>query len=289
MKTKKTLLAILLITSVISACKKDEQDNPESKIATIENLEIGLNNNEIGIIGKDFHFNADVLASDKLETIEVKILPKSGETYLKPWKFELIWDQYKGARNANVHKHFTIPSYAAEGKYDFVITVNEQNGKKLEVKKSITIYSEANAPVNPTASIFNVFANNARFYRNGNFIVNGSKLKKGDLINAQVTISSVQGEGKMYVLFINKKFNHRPESIDKIDFTKVIVYDVVEHKGWTKTDFFSNSTFDLVTNITTRNWPDLTIGSAQDNNLPTPNAINGTKNWETGTYYFGVV
>lgn len=287
MKTKKTLLVILLITSIISACKKNDDAEPES--ATIENLEIGLNNNEIGIIGKDFHFNADVLAGDKLETIEVKILPRSGETYLKPWKFEVVWDQYKGAKNANVHKHFTIPSDAAEGKYDFVIIVNEQNGKKLEVKKSITIYSEANAPVNPTASIFNVFANNARFYRNGNFIINGSKLKKGDLVNAQVTISSVQGDGKMYILFINKKFNHRPESIDKIDFTKAIVYDVVEHKGWTKTDFFSNSTFDLVTNTTTRNWPNLTIGSTQDNNLPTPNAISGAKNWETGTYYFGVV
>lgn len=289
MKTKSILVAFLLITGLISACKKDNQDGSETKTATIENLEIGLNNNEIAIIGKDFHFNADVLVGDKLETIEVKILPKNGETYLKPWKFEVVWEEYKGAKNANVHKHFSLPVDAAEGKYDFVIIVNEQNGKKLELKKTITIYSEGNAPVNPAASIFNVFANNTRFYRNGNFVVNGSKLKKGDLVNAQVTISNVQGDGKMYILFINKKFNHRPESIDKVDSTKAIVYDVLEHKGWTKTDFFSNSTFDLATGTTTRNWPDIAIGGNQDNNSPTPNAITGTKNWESGTYYFGVV
>ncbi|MDN3588830.1 DUF4625 domain-containing protein [Pedobacter aquatilis] len=286
MKTKKILITILLTTSIMSACKKDNQDD---KIATIENLEIGLNNNEIGILGKDFHFNADVLAGDKLETIEVKILPKGSETYLKPWKYEVVWDQYKGAKNASVHKHFSIPNDAVEGKYDFVIIVNEQDGKRFELKKSITIYSEANAPVNPTASIFNVFSNNARFYRTGAFIVNGSKLKKDDLIHAQVTISNVKGDGKMYILFINKKHNHRPESIDKIDFTKAIVYDVVEHKGWTKTDFFSNSTFDAVTNITTRNWPNMIVGGTQDNNFPTPNAISGAKIWESGTYYFGVV
>ncbi|RZL51985.1 MAG: DUF4625 domain-containing protein [Pedobacter sp.] len=268
------------------SCKKDES---EPKIATIENLEIGLNNNKIGIIGKDFHFNADVIAGDKLENIVVKILPRSGEIYSKPWRLELKWEEFKGAKNANVHKHFSLPIDAAEGKYDFVIIVNEQNGAKLEVKKIITIYSEANAPINPTASIFNVFANDARFYRNGKFIVDGSALKKNDLLNAQVTIANIKGDGKMYILLINKKLNHRPESVDKIDFTKAIIYDVVEHKGLANTDFFSNITFDMVTSTTTRNWPNMIVGGNMDNNLPIPNAINGAKIWETGTYYFGVV
>jgi hypothetical protein len=289
MKTTITIAAFLLIISSFTACKKDNDGRPELSEPTIENLEIGLNNNEMGVIGKDFHFNADVLVTGKIENVQVKILPRSGETYVKAWSHEITWDSYKDAKNATVHKHFYIPTDAVEGKYDFLVIVNDQNGSKLEVKKSITIYSEANVPVNPAASIFNVFANEQRFYRNGNFITPGSGLKKGDKFTSQVTLSGVKGDGKMYLLLINKKLNHRPESIDKIDFSKVIVYDFYEHKGWANTDFFSNSVFDLATNTIVRVFPSFIIGAAMDNNLPQANAITGTKAWESGTYYYGVV
>jgi len=289
MTTKSTISAFLLIISTFLACKKDSQAPPEIAIPTIENLEVGLNNNEIGVIGKDFHFNAEVLAASKIENVQVKILPRGGESYTKPWSYEITWDQYKDAKNTTIHKHFDIPADASEGKYDFLIIVNDQNGRMLEVRKSITIYAEANVPVNPALSILNIFANNARFYRGGKFTTEGAVLKKGDLLNSQVTISGVKGDGKMHLLLINKKLNHRPEAVDKIDFSKVIVYDVYEHKNWANTDFFSNSVADPTNNMLIRNWPALTIGATTDNNLPQANAINGAKTWETGTYYFGVV
>jgi len=289
MKTKTTLIALLLIAASFTACEKDDSDKPDLTIPTISNLEIGLNNNEIGVIGKDFHFNADVLVSGKIADIQVKILQRSGENYAKVWSHEIIWDQYKDAKNATVHKHFYIPTDAAEGKYDFLVLVTDQNGSKLEVKKSLSIYAEANVPVNPVASIFNIFRNDERFYRNGNFITAGSTLAKGNKFVSQVTISGVKGDGKMYLLLINKKVNHRPESIDKIDFSKVVVYDVYEHKGWANTDHFSNSVFDLSTNTSVRTFPSLAIGGVTDNNLPQANLINGVKAWESGTYYYGVV
>ncbi|MCD8739292.1 DUF4625 domain-containing protein [Mucilaginibacter roseus] len=284
----RNLVIISLTIALFSACKKEKQSEPDKPVPDITNIEVGLNNNEIGVIGKDFHFNAEVLAATKLENIQIKILQRQGENYTKTWQHEITWE-YKDAKNATVHKHFNIPDNAPEGKYDFLIVINDQSGSKLEIKKSITIYMAANVPVNPAASIFNIFANDARFYRNGKFTVEGSKLKTGDVIKSQVTITDVKDDGKMYVLLINKKLNHRPESIEKIDFSKVIVYDVLEHKGWVKSEYFSNSTVDPVTFQPIRVFPSFTIGGTTDNNTPIGNAINGVKAWESGTYYFGVV
>lgn len=130
------LLGIVLCY-LLSNCEKEKELMPQ--MPKIENLEVGLNNNEIGVVGRDFHFNADIIAGDKIEKIQVKILPRSGESYSKVWRHEITWEQYKDARNAHVHEHFMIPGDAAEGKYDFVVIVNDQNGTILEEKRGITI------------------------------------------------------------------------------------------------------------------------------------------------------
>lgn len=112
---------------------------------------------------------------------------------------------------------------------------------------------------------------------------------KGDEFWSQVSISGIKGDGKMYLLLINKKLNHRPESVDKIDFSKAIAYHIFEHKDVATVGTVSNAIIDLTTNpFTIINPPMLTISAASDNNIPaTP--ISGSRNWETGTYYFGVV
>lgn len=283
------LLASLLLAGTFSECKKDKQEAPELAKSTIENIEIGLNNNEIGVIGRDFHFNAKILAGDKIADVRVKILPRSGETYTKAWQHEIIWEEYKGTKNATIHKHFIIPAGAAEGKYDFLIIVNDENGAKLEVRKTVTIYEPVNLPVDPTISVFNVLKPTGFFYRKGKFSVEGAKFRKDETLSSQVSINNVKGDGKMYILLINKKHNHRPESISAIDFNKVIVYDVYEHKGWTATSTFSNSVFDAVTFTPVRAIPNLSIGAANDNNTPQPNPISGAKPWESGDYYFGFI
>jgi hypothetical protein len=279
---------LLLLALIIAGCSKDQENTPELP-PVIDKLEIGLNNNETGVIGKDFHFNAEVLVSGKIETVQIKILPRAGESYAKIWSYDITWDQYKDAKNATVHKHFYIPTDATEGKYDFIIIVNDQNGTKLELKKSLTIYAEGNVPVNPAVSIFNVFRNDERYYRNGKFIIGGAVLSKNDKFTSQVSISGVKGDGKMYLLLINAKLNHRPESIAQIDFSKVIVYDVYEHKGWANAEVFSNAVVDLSTNTSVRIFPNMTIGGTTDNNLPSANPVSGIRAWESGTYYYGVV
>jgi hypothetical protein len=153
MKTTRTIAALLLFIASFTACRKDKEIAPEKPVPTIENIEVGLNNNEIGIIGRDFRLNAEILAGDKIETVQIKIQQKPGETYTKVWTHEIVYDQYKGAKNATVHKHFDILADAAEGKYDFLIIVSDQNGAKLEVKRNITIYKAENLPVDPAISL----------------------------------------------------------------------------------------------------------------------------------------
>jgi hypothetical protein len=288
MKTTKILVALMLLMAGFTACKKDKQVEPEKPVPTIQNIEVGLSNNEIGIIGRDFHLNAEILAGDKIETVHIKIQQKPGETYTKVWSHEIIYDQYKDAKNATVHKHFDIPADASEGKYDFLIIVNDQNGTKLEEKRSITIYKAENLPLDPAISLFNVSANGGFFYRNAKFSKPGTKITKSHEFSSQVNLSGIKGDGMMYLLLINKKLNHRPESIEKIDFDKVIVYDVFEHKNIINVGGISNLVYDAATNTRVRDTPRMTLGSLKDNNVP-PSDISGIKAWETGDYYYGVV
>ena len=267
-------MLLLLGTSIISACKKDEDVvSPEAKLPSIENMEIGLNNSGVGVIERDFHFEADVVAGDKIDVVKLQILQKAGETYSKSWKHEIKWTQYKGAKNTNIHKHFMIPADAAEGKYDFLIIVQDENGAKLELKKEIQIYSAANMPAEPQLTIFSIFKNGEFAYRyKPGASAEALSFSNGDTIQSQVTISNVKGDGQMYLLMINKKHNHHPETIKDIDLSKVVVYDKLEHKQVPDAFDFSNVIFDEQTFSFLRDMPALVVGDPA--------------RWEAGDYEF---
>ena len=189
MKIKKIGLAIMpLFLATVVACKKDQDPEIELAEPAIENIEIGLNNNEIGIIGKDFHFNADVVAGEKIEFVQISILPRKDESYDKPWKLELDWVEFKGAKKVTVHKHFNIPQEAVEGKYDFTILVKDQNGTKKEVIKRMSLYTETNLPVNPNVFLVTVMADKRVIYdqANGGFLDPvTNKYGNGRFVNAK--------------------------------------------------------------------------------------------------------
>lgn len=285
-------LWMLLLAMALFACNEDDVA-PKPK-PTIDKVEIGLKNNKIGIIGRDFHFYAEVVAGETIEAVKINIKQRNGESYAKVWSFEIVWEDFKGTKNSVVHKHFNIPNDAAEGKYDFIVTVTDENGTKSEVTSDFEVIDPAKLPVTAALLYFAVekidvngntgFSN---FYANENFVnVNDKIFRKNEAINSVVQIENVKGDGKMYLLLIRKSLNHKPETVAEIDFSKVIVADVLEHKGLGEVVNFDNYFIQVET---PRNRPTLKIGATNDNNLPASNAIEGAKAWESGAYYFGVV
>lgn len=91
----KIILASILVSELFVSCKK-EGETSEVFSLKAENVEIGYANNKQAIRGRDFHFDADILAGDKIESVQVKILPKAGQAYTSSWKTEMAWDEFKG-------------------------------------------------------------------------------------------------------------------------------------------------------------------------------------------------
>jgi len=276
----------------ITACNEDTEAFKPSPI--ISEIEIGSSNNETGVIGRDLHFNAEVLAGEKIDSAVVRIEQRKGESYEGDWSFAVSWDQYRGAKNATIHKHFDIPEDAIEGLYDFHIIVIDLNGTSTKETREIQIVDPANLAVDPGLHAFAVekihldgstgFAN---FYSNGEFRnADENFLRKGESILSWTQISNVKDDGILYSLLIKKSMNHKPETIDAIEFDKVIVTEKLEHSGMVEVDIFSNYFFP---DNTLRERPTLKIGAAEDNQSPEPNPISGDKAWENGTYYYGFV
>lgn len=144
-KTTRFITLGVLVSTAFVACKK-EHEQPILSEPTISNVELGLGNSGIAVIGEDFHFEMDVVAGDRIATITINIVQRESESYTAEWRHQITWEQYKGARNTNVHKHFDIPDDAPEGTYDFLIIVIDQNGSQLEETHTLNIYLPDNLP-----------------------------------------------------------------------------------------------------------------------------------------------
>jgi hypothetical protein len=281
------LLLVLFSVSLLS-CNDEEKVAPELPTATIGNLEIGSGNNGKGIIGRDFHFDMDVVAATRIVDVQVLIKQKTDVAYAKDWSFDVTWVEFKGAKNTNVHKHFSIPEEAPEGSYDFIIRVKDENGSVKEEKYPIELISAEKLPVLP--ELYSFMLQKADTSKSFVYILNRGFMDpankgyvKGDTLDAYVDIRNVKDDGVIYMLLIKKSAGHMPETVKDIDFSKVIVADVREHKGLTKVGTFTNYV----------GMPDyspraLVIGGATDNNIPSAGAIDKNK-WANGEYYYGIV
>ncbi|MCV9927870.1 DUF4625 domain-containing protein [Flavobacterium sp. LS1R49] len=284
MKKAKLFPLFLLFASTFTACNNDDE-KPEVLKPTAKNIEIGSGNNKQGQIGRDFHFNADVTAGGKIADVQLKILPKKGEKYATDWKLELIWNEYIGAKNTTVHKHFNIPNDAPEGKYDFYFIVLDTNGSKLEIKEDLTIVHPANLPTDPVIGRDMISRNETLIYHMGTWVEPELIFKKNDELTAHAQISQIKGDGILYSVLIKKSANYHPESIDNLDFNKVIVISKVEHKDLAPASKIT--TLQKVNDV----WggEKILIGAPNDANKPNANPITNEKIWESGVYNWVVL
>lgn len=279
MKNIKIALLVMLITAGISACKKDNTDQEPLK-PTAANVEVGTSNNKRALRGRDFHFNADIVAAGKIKDVKLEISQKSGQSYTSTWKFELLWPEYAGTRNTNVHKHFTIPADAPEGTYDFTVIVTDENGSKLEIKEDLIILDPANLPVDPKIGRDFVSRNGTLIYYTGTFEEKELLFTKGDEMSLHAQVSEIKDDGVLYSLLIKKSINYYPENIDKLDLSKVIVVTKVEHTGLGNAAKIS--TLKLSNGV--YGGESIVVGANLDNNEPSPSSISGVKAWESGKY-----
>ncbi|WPR77184.1 DUF4625 domain-containing protein [Algoriphagus sp. NG3] len=279
---------LLLILLTTSSC--EDNSDPVLPSPTIDNVEIGSGNNHIGVIGRDFHLNADIVAGSKIDVVQVKIEQLAEETYSSDWDFELTWNQFKGVKNANVHQHFDIPQDAVEGKYNFFIIVIDENGTILEEKAEIELIHPSNLAVDPLLYIWMITTDQGDFHYINEDLQNPTNVdfSKGEILNSDVSISNVKGDGKIYLLLIRKDQDHLPESVDAIDFSKVIVYDYFTHENEEDVVSFGNVIYDGEGGFL-RPAPEFEIGAVLDNNVPASDLTSGDNSWKSGGYYFGVV
>lgn len=282
MKKQKLVLLLFLFTAAFTACDKDDNETAEVLKPTAKNIEIGTANNKRALIGRDFHFNGDVVAGSKISDVQLKILPKKGEIYTKDWKLELYWSEYKGAKNTNVHKHFTIPSEAPEGKYDFYFIVLDENGTKLELKEELIITDPANMPADPLIGRDMLSRNEDLIYYMGTWVEPELIFKKNDKLTAHAQVSQIVGDGILYSVLIKKSLNYYPESIENLDFKKVIVITKVEHKGLAPAS--KVSTLQKINDA----WggESITIGAEKD---AIGDATTADKSWQSGQYNWVVL
>ena len=284
MKIKNLILSLALITASFSACKKEGTESEALK-PTAENVEIGTANNKRALRGRDFHFNADVLAASKIKDVKLVISQKAGMSYSSNWKFELSWPEYIGVKNTNVHKHFTIPGSAPEGTYDFAVIIQDENGTQLEIKEDLIILDPGNLPVDPKIGRDFVSRNGTLIYYTDVFEEKELIFKKGDEISLHAQVSEIKDDGILYSVLIKKKANYYPESIDKLDLSKVIVVTKVEHRGLGNAG--KVSTLKLVNGA--YGGETITVGASMDNNEPSANAIAGERAWESGQYQWVIL
>lgn len=276
MKKTKILVAFIMLAGTFSACKK-EQEEPEAVKPTADHIEIGYANNKQAIRGRDFHFNADVTAALRISAVSVKILQKAGQTYSASWKMELDWAEFKGVKNTTVHKHFTIPAEAPEGTYEFIFTVDDENGTKLELKEDLVIIDAANMPVDPMVDRDIFSRNDDMVYYMNTYVENPLLFKKGDKFTARAQVKQIQGDGILYTALIKRKLNYFPETVAQLDMAKAIIISKTEHTGLGPAS--KVNTQKQINGV----WggDDIVIGAEKD---VLGNAITGNKAWESGQY-----
>ena len=299
MKNKLQILLIPILTLILlfNSCTSDENEDVVLVSPTVSEVEVGLFNSELGVVGEDFHFNAEILAGELIDMVKINIETKSDETYSNDWSFEIVWNKYSGVKNAKVHQHFDIPDDAPKGVYDFILTITDQNGTFLEEITTVELIDAADFPeVNPYVKLFGVDKIDVNgtggyynFYSNGEFRnPEEAFFSTGESIWSTVQIGELKGDGILYGLLIKKNQNHKPETLEAIDFSKVIVTEVKEHADFEEVRSLSNSYNTNFNNHYQYGVP-LEIGATEDNNFPDATPITGDLAWETGTYYYGFV
>ncbi|PST82549.1 hypothetical protein C7T94_07710 [Pedobacter yulinensis] len=250
------LIALCLLAVWMGACKKERNGDPAKPL--VNGIEIGSGNEKKAYIGKDFHFEADVTAATRIAATGISITQKPGTPYTASWKLELEWPEFKGAKNTTVHKHFSIPTTAPAGVYNFAFFVRDENGSETLVTADLSITDPADLAVQPEINLVRGPAADQLF-------------RTGEPIGLELQISGLQDDGSFLALLISETANHYPETVGQADLAKSIVLSDVSHARLPK-----NAVLPVSATLVT--------GAGTDNKRPAGNPLTGARAWQNGRY-----
>jgi hypothetical protein len=125
------VFAILALAIITLSCSKDD----EVKMPEILEFELGNNNSKTVRAGGYLHIDADILAENGIDVIEIDIhyegehvgsLKIAGADH--GWDFEITYDKFRGLKNTTFHEDIDVPADAKPGEYHFLFRVTDMEG-----------------------------------------------------------------------------------------------------------------------------------------------------------------
>ncbi|MBK9291883.1 MAG: DUF4625 domain-containing protein [Bacteroidetes bacterium] len=135
----KGIVVIILALFTFTACNKDDQK------PSIKNLEIGYDNSGQVVAGEELHLEAEILAPEKIERVELEIHKEGGHKSLRlvfgagEWHLEKVYDKFKGLKDTDFHEHVDVPADAPAGDYHLHLSVIDQKGNKAEAEGELRV------------------------------------------------------------------------------------------------------------------------------------------------------
>jgi hypothetical protein len=124
-----TLVASSLI---FTSCSDDDT----ADTITINITEIGSNNSGVAIAGSDLHIEADIMATARIASVEIEL---HHETDASAPEINVVFTQYAGQINAELHKHIDIPANQPAGDYHLHMKVIDEKGNTRTVEADVRI------------------------------------------------------------------------------------------------------------------------------------------------------
>ena len=134
------ILAIAIIT--ISSCSKDD----EIKMPEILEFELGYNNSKTVHAGSHLHIDADIIAENGIDVIEIDIhyegehvnsIKIAGEQH--SWELEITYDKFRGLKNTTFHEDIDVPADAEPGEYHFHFKVIDMKGYTASFEDDLVV------------------------------------------------------------------------------------------------------------------------------------------------------
>jgi len=152
MKNYIKLFALITVMSfTFTSCEKDEE--AAAPVITIH--ELGYENTKTVVAGSDLHIDAEILASQKIASIQIIIHSEaehaaapaqkvSSKISVTEWAVDSIYTRgYDGVKNVDFHEHLEVPVTAELGHYHFHMKVTDMDGNQTIKEDEIEILAPA--------------------------------------------------------------------------------------------------------------------------------------------------